>query len=68
MAETTLPEINQELCTLCGTCVTACPEDALAMGDGEVFYVRPKNCTYCTACEGACPEDAIACGFHISWK
>ena len=68
MANTALPEINKELCTLCGTCVSVCPEDALAMGDGEVFYIRPEHCTYCTACEEVCPENAITCGFQITWK
>ncbi|MEF8835487.1 MAG: electron transfer flavoprotein subunit alpha [Candidatus Thermoplasmatota archaeon] len=50
-------EIDLELCTACGKCVKACPEDALEIEDGKAVLTR--DCISCSVCVSACPEDAI---------
>ncbi len=43
MKEQTLPTINKNLCTLCGACVTGCPEEALVMEEQGPTYLHPEN-------------------------
>ncbi|MFN3973957.1 MAG: 4Fe-4S binding protein [Dehalococcoidia bacterium] len=50
-------------CTLCGTCATLCPPQALAIqeSEGEVALTfNPARCTACALCVPACPERAIS--------
>ena len=67
MNDWTLPKIDQQACTQCGSCARICPEAALGMVDGEVVFVQPQACTYCTQCESICPVGAITCGFTVGW-
>lgn len=49
-------------CTLCGTCATLCPPQALAYHEGEseaTLTFDPARCTACGLCVPACPEKAI---------
>lgn len=62
-----LPEINQELCTFCGQCVTACPYDAVRLTDAGPVIARPEACSYCGVCEEICPEGAIRLPYIIIW-
>ncbi|MCK7544105.1 ferredoxin-type protein NapF [Marinobacter bryozoorum] len=60
-----------DACTRCGDCVTACPEQVLAPGDGGFPQVvfRGEGCTFCGECAAACPEpvfDLTAVAFE--WK
>jgi ferredoxin len=52
--------INKEACTLCLSCVSACPSAALQ--DNPEFpqlkFIE-KNCVQCGLCEQTCPENAI---------
>lgn len=43
-----------------GTCVKACPFDAMEMGENGLPVVNEKLCTGCGACEAACPKKVIA--------
>lgn len=68
MNELALPIINKNLCTLCGACVTSCPEGALVMEKQGPAYSQPDNCTYCTLCEDICPTDAIRAPLTFRWS
>ncbi len=47
-------------CTLCLSCVSACPEAALADNpDAPQLKFIEKNCVQCGLCATTCPEDAI---------
>ena len=52
--------VNAERCTMCLSCVGACPEAALA-DNAEKPQLRfiEKNCVQCGLCAATCPEDAI---------
>lgn len=53
-------QVNADKCTLCLSCVSACPEAALA-DNAEAPQLRfiEKNCVQCGLCATTCPEDAI---------
>lgn len=42
-----------------GTCVRACPFDAMHMGDNGLPVVDIQKCTGCRKCEAACPKNVI---------
>jgi len=46
-------------CLGLGTCVRACPFDALSMGADNLPVVDPKLCTGCGTCERVCPKHII---------
>ncbi|MDB5763189.1 MAG: iron-sulfur binding protein [Herminiimonas sp.] len=52
--------VNKATCTLCMSCVGACPESAL-MDNSNMPQLRfvEKNCVQCGLCEKTCPENAI---------
>jgi Pyruvate/2-oxoacid:ferredoxin oxidoreductase delta subunit len=52
-------EHKADLCGQCGTCVEACPFNALAMGDDGPELTWDK-CLGCGVCEVKCPNQAIA--------
>ena len=52
--------VDASRCTLCLSCVGACPEAALADNpDKPQLRFIEKNCVQCGLCETTCPEDAI---------
>lgn len=51
------PQVNKELCTLCGTCVEHCPNNALTMEDYPT--VNSGQCITCFCCQELCPQKAI---------
>ena len=53
-------QINRDACTLCLSCVGACPASALA-DNPETPQLRfiERNCVQCGLCAVTCPEDAI---------
>jgi len=52
--------VNQDSCTLCMSCVGACPEGALLDNPDEpqLSFIE-KQCVQCGLCEQTCPENAI---------
>ena len=52
--------INQDTCTLCMSCVSACPAQALQDNTQapQLRFVE-KNCVQCGLCVTTCPENAI---------
>lgn len=51
--------IDEEKCTGCGQCVTACAEGALEIVDGKARLIREIYCDGLGACLGDCPEGAL---------
>jgi ferredoxin len=53
-------KVNADNCTLCLSCVSACPASAL-QDNPELPQLRfiEKNCVQCGLCATTCPEDAI---------
>ncbi|MFC1559558.1 DUF362 domain-containing protein [Candidatus Margulisiibacteriota bacterium] len=56
------PNVDQEKCTGCGTCVKWCPTDAIKLVN-EKAIIDQKKCIGCGECVASCNYDAIA----ISW-
>lgn len=52
-------EIDEEKCTGCGNCVTACAEGAIQIIEGVAKVISDKYCDGLGACIGDCPEDAL---------
>ena len=53
---------NPDACTACGDCLTACPYDAISMGEEggrHVAVISPTGCKGCGGCVPMCPENAI---------
>ena len=50
--------IDTHVCTLCGSCLQACPFGALSTGDEGV--VVDERCNLCSACLDACPVGAMS--------
>lgn len=51
------PEIDHDLCTLCGQCAEGCPTGAITVA--ETLTTDASRCTFCCACLKTCPEGAI---------
>jgi ferredoxin len=53
-------KVNADKCTLCLSCVSACPASAL-QDNPDLPQLRfiEKNCVQCGLCVTTCPEDAI---------
>ncbi len=52
--------VDSNKCTLCLSCVSACPEAALADNpDKPQLRFIEKNCVQCGLCASTCPEGAI---------
>ncbi|MBW8830809.1 MAG: 4Fe-4S binding protein [Burkholderiales bacterium] len=53
--------VDTDKCTMCLSCVGACPEAALADNpDKPQLRFIEKNCVQCGLCETTCPENAIS--------
>jgi len=54
--------VHAEACTACGICLTACPYDAISMGEEggrQAAVISPTGCKGCGGCVPICPENAI---------
>ncbi|MEG0070304.1 MAG: 4Fe-4S binding protein [Raoultibacter sp.] len=52
--------IDEDSCTGCGLCVTACHEGAIALINGKARLIRDDYCDGLGDCLPACPEGAIS--------
>ncbi len=52
-------KIDEEKCTGCGQCVTACAEGAIEIINGKAKLVSETYCDGLGACIGDCPEEAL---------
>jgi ferredoxin len=53
--------VNRDTCTLCLSCVSACPASALQDNpDRPQLRFIEKNCVQCGLCVATCPEEAIS--------
>jgi ferredoxin len=52
--------IDEEKCTGCGLCASACHEGAIQMIDGKAKLVSESYCDGLGACLPSCPADAIS--------
>ncbi len=52
-------KIDNTKCTGCGSCVEACPLEAMTLTDG-LAAADPEACVECGVCMEACPNDAIS--------
>ncbi|MBC7234593.1 MAG: 4Fe-4S binding protein [Chloroflexi bacterium] len=59
-----IPEIDEELCNLCGDCVAACPQQAVTIENNRLV-LDEERCAYCGDCEDLCPTGAIAVPYEI---
>jgi len=52
-------KIDKEKCTGCGSCVEACPVEAITL-DNEKAIVDEESCIDCGSCVDECPSEAIS--------
>jgi len=52
------PQIISEECTACGTCVDACPVNAIKIVDGKA-KIDYEKCIKCFCCQEVCPSGAV---------
>jgi ferredoxin len=53
--------VDRDKCTMCMSCVGACPESALMDGvDQPLLKFVERNCVQCGLCERTCPENAVS--------
>ena len=54
-----VPEVDEDLCSACGTCEERCHFGAILVGDDDVAVVDEELCLGCGQCAYGCPEEAI---------
>jgi coenzyme F420-reducing hydrogenase delta subunit/heterodisulfide reductase subunit C len=60
--EGTIVKIDDDLCSVCGICISLCKYDALSIediGDEKKIIVDKIECRGCGLCLSACPSEAI---------
>lgn len=57
------PYIDPNKCLGSGSCVSACPEEAIGMIGGKAYLTNPTVCIGHGACATACPHNAITLVF-----
>ena len=60
MVKRKIIKIDEDLCDGCGSCVLACPENAIEIVDGKARVVRESHCDGLGACIGDCPAGALS--------
>ncbi len=68
-----LPQVDENLCNLCGLCVEACSCRAVKLEEQGLVFTCQEACRRSCAgtcncwclCEEICPTGAISCAFEI---
>jgi MinD superfamily P-loop ATPase len=55
----TVPQVDQNKCTLCGKCMNVCAFNAIAVIPKKGVLIFPELCHSCGACQHFCPTKAI---------
>ena len=50
--------IDKEKCIGCGTCVGACPVEAIKIDDDGKAVINAEKCISCGTCSAVCPVGA----------
>ena len=53
-----IPVIDIQICKGCGDCVTACPDEAIAISDKKAV-INYQSCTCCGVCNNICRHGAL---------
>ena len=51
------PLLIESACSRCGVCLTACPNDAISLGNR--LEIDVERCVFCCACIKTCPEGVL---------
>ena len=54
-----MAHVISDECISCGSCVDACPSEAISEGDGK-YVIDADACVDCGACVDECPTGAIS--------
>lgn len=52
-------QVDKEYCVSCGTCIKACPIQAISVPDGISAVVELGRCIGCGLCARECPASVI---------
>ena len=52
-------QVDKEYCVSCGTCIKACPLQAISVPDGIIAVVELARCIGCGLCARECPASVI---------
>lgn len=52
-------QVDKEYCVSCGTCIKACPLQAISVPDGISAVVEMGRCIGCGLCARECPASVI---------
>lgn len=55
----TYPKIDHQKCTLCGTCSSSCPMEAITQKESKM-EIDYQKCIRCFCCSETCPNQAIS--------
>ncbi len=56
------PDVDQDICTGCGKCISWCPADAITLAEGT-SAISKDTCIGCAECITVCPVQAV----KINW-
>lgn len=61
-------EIESDACTLCLSCTSVCPTQALqSVGTSPGITFKEQDCVQCGLCQSACPESVISLVPRYNW-